>query len=183
MKTRYSPNDSAINRHVNSRKRPSTDVAWPLASSQPAAAKDAITTTTLNKNKIARSDTASPSQRRRYRRRLLYAFAAATATARLSFARLCFRNGASGRTSPLYKVFGILRTISRAWPGCGPPGRCCEPNVEGGRRRFHPSGGCQERPGRRFLSALRISCPSQPAPNTIPPSGDCSEIFPQKDAH
>jgi hypothetical protein len=63
--------------------------------------------------------------------------------------------------------------VGRSWP-------MCQPNVEGGRRCFHTSGGCQERSGHRFLPALRISCPSQPAPNIIPSSGDRSESFPSE---
>src|ERR1039457_1983270 len=57
MKARESPKARTTNRHVSNRKSPSTDPACPLASSQPAAASDAISTTTLNKNRIARSDT------------------------------------------------------------------------------------------------------------------------------
>src|ERR1017187_6054564 len=57
MKARKSPKARATNRHFSNRKRPSPDPAGPLASSQPAAASDAISTTTLNKNRIARSDT------------------------------------------------------------------------------------------------------------------------------
>src|ERR1039457_1850001 len=57
MKARESPKARAPNRHQRKRKSPPPDPACPLASSQPAAASDAISTTTLNKNRIARSDT------------------------------------------------------------------------------------------------------------------------------
>jgi len=50
-------------------------------------------------------------------------------------------------------------------------------NVEGGRRRFHASGGCEERSSRCFLPTLRISSFGQSAANVVPSACDSEESF------
>jgi hypothetical protein len=102
MNITYSPKAKAIVRHINERNNPSTVAAWPVATSQPTAPKDARITTQLNKKQNARSDISTQDSMRSPARGQVAAIQTAE-----------FRHCGSTRPPPEYRRAPALRSASR----------------------------------------------------------------------